>query len=68
MAEDRFVIGVDVGTQSAKVMIFAANGGVVAAELKVAARRQADWARGWRARGVLSHGPGGRAAGRAQTH
>ena len=30
MTEDRFVIGVDVGTQSAKVMIFAANGGVVA--------------------------------------
>ena len=30
MAEDRFVIGVDVGTQSAKVMIFAANGGDVA--------------------------------------
>ena len=30
MAEDRFVIGVDVGTQSAKVMIFAAFGEVVA--------------------------------------
>ena len=30
MAEDRFVIGVDVGTQSAKVMIFAASGEVVA--------------------------------------
>ena len=30
MTEDRFVIGVDVGTQSAKVMIFAASGEVVA--------------------------------------
>ena len=30
MTEARFVIGVDVGTQSAKVMIFAATGDVVA--------------------------------------
>ena len=30
MAEQRFVIGVDVGTQSAKVLIFAASGEVVA--------------------------------------